>query len=132
MKVTLTFGIKGKVNAYSFLSLGLSVHNSVNYWPNFFKLSTVVVAKETSGCRGITSSLYLNWNISVIYCRTEINLFLVKAEWWWLLFRKKHNFSLFRSSKHDVVKLSNTDISLIIRWIESHISQRDLDSPYNL
>ena len=69
-----------------FLSLGLSVHNSVNYWPNFFKLSTVVVDKGTSGCRGITSSLYSNWNISVIYCRIEIKLVLVKAEWWWLYF----------------------------------------------
>ena len=86
MKVTLTFGVKGKVNAYSFLSLGLSVHKSVNYWPKFFKLSTVVVEKGTSGCRGNTSSIYSNWNISVIYCRIEIKLVLVKAKWWWLLF----------------------------------------------
>ena len=63
-----------------FLSLGLSVHNSVNSWPNYFNLSTVVVDKGTSGCRGITSSLYLNWNISVIYCRIEIKLVLVKAK----------------------------------------------------
>ena len=60
LKVTLTFGVNGKVNAYSFLSLDFSIHYSVNSWPNFFKLSTVVVDKETSGWIGITSSLYLN------------------------------------------------------------------------
>ena len=70
--------VNGKVNSFSFLSLGSSVHNSVNSWPNFFNLSTVVVDKETSGCHGITSSLYLNWNISVIYCRIERNLFQLR------------------------------------------------------
>ena len=60
LKVTLTFGVNGKVNAYSFLSLGLSVRNSVNSGPNYFKLSNVVVDEETSGCIGITSSLYSN------------------------------------------------------------------------
>ena len=52
--------VNGKVNAYSLLSLGLSIRNSVNSGPNYFKLSTVVVDKETSGCMGITSSLYSN------------------------------------------------------------------------
>ena len=37
----------------------------------------------------------------------------------------------FRSSKHDVVMLSIADIFPIIRWIESQIDQRDLDSPFN-
>ena len=69
LKVILTFGVNGKVNAYFFLSLGLSVHNFVNYWPNNFKLSTIIVDKGTSGWIGITPSLYLNWHISVIYCR---------------------------------------------------------------
>ena len=27
--------------------------------------------------------------------------------------------------------LSIADISIIVRWIESQIGQRDLDSPYN-
>ena len=44
----------------------------------------------------------------------------------------KHLLCHFRSSKHDVIKLSIADISLIIRWIESEIGQRDLASPYNL
>ena len=114
------------------LSLGSSFHNSVNYWPNFFNLSTWSLTKEHSGCRAITSSLYLNWNISVIYCRIEIKLVFVKAEWRWLLFRKKHFLCHFWSSKHDVIKLSIADISLIRRWIESQIGQRDLYSPYNL
>ena len=87
-KVTLTFGVNAKVNAYSFLSLGLSVHNTVNFWPNYSNLSTAVVDKGTSGCRGITSSLYLNWNISIIYCRIEIKLVLGKAKWRWLFFVK--------------------------------------------
>ena len=60
LNVTLTFGVNGKVNAYSFLSLGFSVRYSVNSKPNYFTLSTVVVDKETSGLIGITSSLYLN------------------------------------------------------------------------
>ena len=41
----------------------------------------MVVDKGTSGLIGITSSLYSNWNISVIYCRIEIKLVLVKAEY---------------------------------------------------
>ena len=40
LKLTLTFGVNGKVNAYSFLSLGVSIRYSVNSWPNYFKLST--------------------------------------------------------------------------------------------
>ena len=48
----------------------------------------MVVDNGTSGCQGITSSLYLNWNISVIYCRIEVKFVLVKAKWWWLLFGK--------------------------------------------
>ena len=40
-------------------------------------------------------------------------------------------FGHFHSSTHDVIMLSIADISLIIRWIESQIGQRDLDSPYN-
>ena len=44
----------------------------------------------------------------------------------------KHILCHFGSSKHDVIKLSIADISLIKRWIESQIGQRDLDSPYNL
>ena len=63
------------------LSFGLSIHKSVNSWPNHFKISKVVVDKGTSGCRSITSSIYLNWNIFVIYCRFEIKLVSVKAEW---------------------------------------------------
>ena len=43
-----------------FLSLDFSIRYSVNSGPNFFKLSTVVVDKETSGWIGITLSLYLN------------------------------------------------------------------------
>ena len=48
----------------------------------------MVVDNGTSVCQGITSSLYLNWNISVIYCRIEVKFVLVKEEWWWLLFGK--------------------------------------------
>ena len=45
--------------------------------------------KRTSGWRDITSSINLNKNISVIYCRIAIKLVLLKAEWSCLLFRKK-------------------------------------------
>ena len=77
LKVTLTFGVNCKVNTYSFLSLGLSVHNSVNSWSNDFKLSTMFVDKGTSYWIGITSSLYLNWHISIIFCRIVVKLLLV-------------------------------------------------------
>ena len=49
-----------------------------------------LLKKGISGWRGITSSIYLNWNLSVIYCRFEIKLFSVKAECGWLLYRKNH------------------------------------------
>ena len=51
-----------------------------------FQLSSLKMG--TSGFGGITSSIYLNWNISIIYCQNEIKLVLVKAEWQWLLFLK--------------------------------------------
>ena len=73
------------------LLFDLSSHTSVNSWLSHFKFS-IVVEKGTSGWSGITSSIYLNWNISVIYCRFEIKLILVKAEWRWLLFLKKKLF----------------------------------------
>ena len=34
----------------------------------------------TSGFEGIMSSIYLNWNISAIYCQIEIKLVWVKPE----------------------------------------------------
>ena len=108
------------------LSFGLSIHNSVNSWPNHFKISKVVVDKRTSGCRSITSSIYLNWNISVSYCRIEIKLVSVKAEWRWVLFCENH----FRSRRHDVIKLSIADISLILRSIESQFGHRCQGSPW--
>ena len=93
----------------------------------------MVIDTGTPGCRGITSSLYLNWNISVIYCRIEIKIVPVKAEpqndddFYFV----KNTF-YFRSNKHDVIKLSIWTISLIIRWILSQTGQGDLDNPYNL
>ena len=72
------------------LSFDSSIHNSANSWPRHFKFSTIVVEKGTFGFGGIMSSIYLNWNIFVIYCQVEIKLVLVKAEWQWLLFRKTH------------------------------------------
>ena len=74
-----------------------------------------LLKKETSGWRGITSSIYLDWNISIIYCRFEIKLILVKAEWRWLLVHKKNPTFLchFRSRRHGVIKFLIADISLI-------------------
>ena len=43
-----------------------------------FQLSSL--KKGTSGFGVITASIYLNWNISFIYCRMQIKLILVKAE----------------------------------------------------
>ena len=72
------------------LFYGLSIHNSFSSCPNHVKFSTVVVDKGTSGCSSITSSIYLNWNISVIYNRIKIKLILEKAEWRCPLFRKNY------------------------------------------
>ena len=134
LKVTLTFGVNGKVNAYSFFLdwFNLCVHNFVNSWPNFFNLSVVVVDKGTSGCRVITSSLYLDWNISVIYCRIEIKLVLVKEEWRWLLFRK--NTFCVTSGLANMTSLSfQLRISLLLCvGLSQKFGQRYLDSPYNL
>ena len=58
-----------------FLFHWLSIHNSVNSLLNYFKLSTVVVKKGTSGWRGIMSSTYLNCNISFINCRINVKVF---------------------------------------------------------
>ena len=112
------------------LSIGLSIHNSVNSWPNDFKLLKVVVDKRTSGCRSITSSIYLNWNISVIYCRIEIKLVSVKAEWRWVLFCKNYFESRFRSRRHDVIKFLFADISLIQRSIKSQFGHSGQGSPW--
>ena len=87
------------VYVYSFFSFGLSIHNSVNSRPNHFKISKVVVDRRTSGSRSITSSIYLNWNISVIYCQIEIKLVSIKAEWRWVLFRKNYFFKLLPVSQ---------------------------------
>ena len=72
------------------LLFDLSIHTSVNSWLSHFNFQ-LLLKKGTSGWSDITSSIYLNWNISVIYCWFEIKHILVKAEWRWLLFRKKKN-----------------------------------------
>ena len=46
LKVTLTVVVNYKVNACSFLSFGLSIHNYVSSLLNHFKISTVVVEKR--------------------------------------------------------------------------------------
>ena len=63
-------------------SFGVSVNKSVNSLPNRFKFSTVVVEKRTSGYIGMTSSISLNWNISVIYCRIELKPALAKSDFY--------------------------------------------------
>ena len=74
------------------LSFDLSIHNSSRSWSRHFKFQTIIVEKGTSGFGGITSSIYLNWNISIINGQFEVKLVLVKAEWQWLLFLKQHVF----------------------------------------
>ena len=110
------------------LSIGLSIHNYVNFWRNHFKISKVVVEKRTSGCRSITSSIYLNLNISVIYYRIKIKLVLEKAEWQCLYIRTF--LSHFRSRRHDVIKHSIADIPLKLRWIEPQFGHRYQGSPW--
>ena len=61
-------------------SFGVSIHNLVISLPNHFKFSTVVVEKGTSGYIGMTSSISLNWHISVIYCRIELKPALAKSD----------------------------------------------------
>ena len=47
---------------------------------NHFYFSIVFVEKGNSGYISSTSSIYLNWNISVFYCQIDIKLTLLKAE----------------------------------------------------
>ena len=112
------------------LSYGLSIHNSFSSWPNVFTFSTIVVDKGTSGCGSITSSLYLNLTISVIYYRIKIKLVLEKAEWRCLLIRKNYFLSHFRSRRHDVIKHPIADIPLKLRWIEPQFGHRDQGNPW--
>ena len=105
---------------HSFFVVGLFIHNSVNSCPNHFKDSTVVVDKRTSGCRSITSSIYLNWNISVIYFRIENQTCFGKSRMTGT-FARITFFSNFRSRRHDVIKLSIANISLSLRSIGSQI-----------
>ena len=86
------------------LSFDFSFHISAHSWPGHFKFPTIVVEKGTSGFRGITSSIYLNWNISIISCQIEIKLVLVKAEWQWLLFLKNIFVCHFRSRRMTSLK----------------------------
>ena len=86
------------------LSFDFSIHISAHSWPRHFKFPTMVVEKGTSGFRGITSSIYLNWNISIISCQIEIKLVLVKAEWQWLLFLKNIFVRHFRSRRMTSLK----------------------------
>ena len=58
----------------------MSIHNLVISLPNHFKFSTVVVEKGTSGYIGMTSSISLNWHISVIYGRIELKPALAKSD----------------------------------------------------
>ena len=124
--------VKCKVNAYSFFIVWF-----VDSYLRKFLIKSLQIfncgcwQKELPVCSGITSSIYLNWNISVIYCRFEIKLILVKAEWRWLLFRKRTFLRHFWSRIHDVIKLSTADISLIFRQIASQFGQRNLGGPYD-
>ena len=86
------------------ISFDFSIHISAHSWPRHFKFPTIVVEKGTSGFRGITSSIYLNWNISIISCQIEIKLVLVKAEWQWLLFLKNIFVCHFRSRRMTSLK----------------------------
>ena len=80
LKVTLTFGINCKVNEYSFFIVWFLLSQFCQFFNE--SLQTVVNKKGTSGCIGITSSICLNWHISVVYCRIELKWALAKSDWW--------------------------------------------------
>ena len=73
-----------------------------------------------------------NCHISIIYFRVEMKLVLVKADDDNIYFVKITFLCQFRSRRHDVIKLSIADISLIIRLIESQFGQRDEASPCDI
>ena len=60
----------------------------------------------------------------------EIKLVSIKAKWWWILFGKNSFLNCFRSRRHDVIKLSIPDISLILHSIDSQFGHRSQDSPW--
>ena len=89
--------------------------------------------KGTAGQRGITSSIYLNWNISSIYCRFEIKLCFGKSRTMMTLLFIKNHFSV-TSGLADMTSLNFqllNDNSLILCWIESKCGQIDLSCPYD-
>ena len=80
----------------------------------------------------MTSSIYLNLNISMT---PSLNVRLRSSLFWYKQNDNDYNFVKstflchFRSRRHDVIKLSIADISLIVRVNESQFGQRDEDSP---
>ena len=114
-----------KVHTHSFF-ISWIVHSLLYQVLNeSLQISTVVFEKGTSGYLGITSSIYLNWDISVIYCWIDIKLVLIKAECWWLLFRKKH-FSVSRPVSQ-IWRHWRSFADLL--WIETECVQSYLGSP---
>ena len=108
------FDLLGYLHGKCIFSLlfDLSIHNSVNSWPNHFKCSTVVVVRGTSGCKYDTSSISLNWDISIINCRMELKSALAKWDW--------RRASVF---KHDICDM----INLVLNKMEETFQSNTLD-----
>ena len=88
----------------------------------------MVFEKGTSGYQGITSSIYLNGNISVFTVGLISNLFLSKQNDDDFYFIKRIFVCHFRSRTYDFIKISISDIFLILLWIEPQFVQSALGS----
>ena len=131
LKVNLTLVVKGKVNVYYFFIVRFVDSFLRKFLTESIQIFNCGCWKKPSGWRGITSSIYLNWNISFIYYRFDIKLILVKEEWRWLLVRKNHfpmSLPVLQTWRPQIL-IAN--ISLILRSIGTQFGQRDLSSPYD-
>ena len=91
LKVTLTFGVKGKVNAYSFYIVWFVDSYLCKFWIKSLQISNCCCWKKELLVEAVLRHHifrleYLRYLLSVW------ELILVKAEWRWLLFRKKTLF----------------------------------------
>ena len=110
-----------------------ATHTKLNYWPNHFKISKVVVDKWTSGCRSITSSIYLKLEYLRYLLSDWDQTCFGKSRMKVSFFFRKNYFSKVTSGLADMTSLSfYLRISLFFTFrLQSQFGQSDQGSPYD-
>ena len=81
----------------------------------------MLVKKGTSGYLGSSSSIYLNWNISVFYCHIDIKLTLLKQNDDDFCFVIVTFLCHFRSHRHDVIHIQLRIYLLIVVGLSHNV-----------